>query len=95
MSAGSVADSTPFAALTPDAVLDAAEALDLRPDGRLSLPYQITMATAAKLRTADAATVDDKLIISTETALMHLSEAISSTFLGRNEPIEAREELPS
>jgi len=26
---------------------------------------------------------------------MHLSEAISGTFLGRNEPIEAREELPS
>jgi hypothetical protein len=26
---------------------------------------------------------------------MHLSEAISSTFLGRNEPAETREELPS
>jgi hypothetical protein len=26
---------------------------------------------------------------------MHLSEAISSTFLGRNEPVETREELPS
>jgi uncharacterized alpha-E superfamily protein len=67
----------------------------MRPDGRLSLPYQITMATAAKLRTADAATIADTLIQSTETALMHLSEAISSTFLGRNEPIETREELPS
>jgi uncharacterized alpha-E superfamily protein len=67
----------------------------MRPDGRLALPYQITMATAAKLRTADAARVDDNLILSTETALLHLSEAISSTFLGRNEPVEAREELPS
>jgi uncharacterized circularly permuted ATP-grasp superfamily protein/uncharacterized alpha-E superfamily protein len=67
----------------------------MRPDGRLALPYQITMATAAKLRTTDAARVDDNLIVSTETALLHLSEAISSTFLGRNEPVEAREELPS
>jgi uncharacterized circularly permuted ATP-grasp superfamily protein/uncharacterized alpha-E superfamily protein len=67
----------------------------MRSDGRLSLPRQISMATAAKLRTADAARVDDRLLLSTETALMHLSEAISSTFLGRNEPIETREELPS
>jgi uncharacterized circularly permuted ATP-grasp superfamily protein/uncharacterized alpha-E superfamily protein len=67
----------------------------MRPDGRLSLPRQISMATAAKLRTADAARIDDNLILATETALMHLSEAISSTFLGRNEPLEAREELPS
>src|SRR5262249_7089520 len=67
----------------------------MRPDGRLSLPRQISMATAAKLRTADAAQIDDKLILATETALMHLSEAISSTFLGRNEPLETREELPS
>ena len=64
-------------------------------DGRLSLPRQISMATAAKLRTADAARVDDNLILATEIALMHLSEAISSTFLGRNEPSETREELPS
>ncbi len=68
---------------------------DTRRDGRLSLPRQISMATAARLRTADAARVDDRLIIATETALLHLSEAISSTFLGRNEPAETREELPS
>jgi len=67
----------------------------MRPDGRLSLPRQISMATAAKLRTADAAQIEDKLVLATETALMHLSEAISSTFLGRNEPLETREELPS
>ena len=60
-----------------------------------SLPRQISMATAAKLRTADAFTVDDTLILAIETALMHLSEAISSTYLGRNEPVEAREDLPS
>jgi len=67
----------------------------MRPDGRLSLPRQISMATTAKLNTADAARVDDRLILSIENALMHLSEAISSTFLGRNEPVEARDELPS
>jgi uncharacterized circularly permuted ATP-grasp superfamily protein/uncharacterized alpha-E superfamily protein len=67
----------------------------MRSDGRLSLPRQISMATAAKLHTADAARVDDNLILATETALMHLSEAISSTFLGRNEPSETREEMPS
>ncbi len=68
---------------------------DTRRDGRLSLPRQISMATAARLRTTDAARVDDRLIVATETALLHLSEAISSTFLGRNEPAETREELPS
>jgi uncharacterized alpha-E superfamily protein len=68
---------------------------DLRPDGRPSLPRQIAMATAARLRTADAARVDDRLIVATESALLDLSEAISSTFLGRNEPAEIQEELPS
>jgi hypothetical protein len=53
------------------------------------------MATAARLRTADAARVDDGLILATETALMHLSEAISSSFLGHAEPAEAREDLPA
>jgi uncharacterized circularly permuted ATP-grasp superfamily protein/uncharacterized alpha-E superfamily protein len=67
----------------------------MRPDGRPSLPRQISMATVAKLRTIEAARVDDRLILSVENALMHLSEAISSTFLGRNEPVETREELPS
>lgn len=68
---------------------------NMRPDGRLSLPRQIALATSAKLRTADAARVDDTMITTTETALMHLSEAISSTFLGRNEPVETHEELPA
>jgi uncharacterized circularly permuted ATP-grasp superfamily protein/uncharacterized alpha-E superfamily protein len=63
--------------------------------GASSLPRQISMATVARLRTAEAARVDDRLILSIENALMHLSEAISSTFLGRNEPAETREELPS
>jgi hypothetical protein len=53
------------------------------------------MATAARLRTADAARVDDTLIVATETALMHLSEAIASSYLGRTEPVETREELPA
>jgi hypothetical protein len=59
------------------------------------MPRQISMATAARLRTADAARVDDGLILATETALMHLSEAISSSFLGHAEPAEAREDLPA
>jgi uncharacterized alpha-E superfamily protein len=68
---------------------------DLRPDGRPSLPRQIALATAARLRTADAVRVDERLITGTEVALLHLAEAISSTYLGRNEPAETREELPS
>jgi uncharacterized circularly permuted ATP-grasp superfamily protein/uncharacterized alpha-E superfamily protein len=68
---------------------------DMRTDGRPSLPRQIALATAAKLRTADARRVDERVITMTETALLHLSEAISSTFLGRNEPAETRAELPS
>ena len=43
----------------------------------------------------DRKRVYDRLITATETALLHLSEAVSSTFLGRNEPAETREELPS
>jgi uncharacterized circularly permuted ATP-grasp superfamily protein/uncharacterized alpha-E superfamily protein len=66
-----------------------------RPDGRPSLPRQIAMATAVKIGTADAALVDDELILTIETALMHLSEAISSAFLGHQEPIEAHEDLPA
>jgi uncharacterized circularly permuted ATP-grasp superfamily protein/uncharacterized alpha-E superfamily protein len=68
---------------------------DMRADGRPSLPRQIAMATAARLRTADAMRVDDPLIVGTEIALLHLSEAIASTYLGRNEPAETREEVPS
>jgi uncharacterized circularly permuted ATP-grasp superfamily protein/uncharacterized alpha-E superfamily protein len=68
---------------------------DLRADGRPSLPRQIAMATAARLRTADATRADDRLITAAETALEDLHEAISSTYLGRNEPMETREELPS
>jgi uncharacterized circularly permuted ATP-grasp superfamily protein/uncharacterized alpha-E superfamily protein len=68
---------------------------DMRTDGRPSLPRQIALATAARLRTADARRVDGRVITVTETALLHLSEAVSSTFLGRNEPVETWEELPS
>jgi uncharacterized circularly permuted ATP-grasp superfamily protein/uncharacterized alpha-E superfamily protein len=68
---------------------------NMRPDGRLSLPRQISMATVTKLRTTDAARVDDALMVTIETALMHLSEVISSDYLGRNEPVEAHEELPA
>jgi uncharacterized alpha-E superfamily protein len=79
-----------------DQIEDHLDALPhMRADGRLSLPRQISMATAAKLRTADAAQVDEALIATVVTALLHLSEAISSTYLGRTEPDETREELPA
>ncbi len=66
-----------------------------RPDGRLSLPRQIAMATAARLRTADAAKVGDDFIVTVETALMHLSEAISTAYLGRSETTGGNEDLPA
>jgi hypothetical protein len=53
------------------------------------------LATAARLHTADALRVDERLTTGTEVALLHLAEAISSTYLGRNEPAETREELLS
>ena len=68
----------------------------LRPDGRLSLPRQIAMAAATALRATDAAQVTDNLILSTETALMNLSEAISATYLGHSEqPNTGSDELPA
>jgi hypothetical protein len=37
----------------------------------------------------------ERQFLAIETTLMHLSVAISSAYLGRNEPVEAREDLPS
>jgi uncharacterized circularly permuted ATP-grasp superfamily protein/uncharacterized alpha-E superfamily protein len=67
----------------------------LRPDGRLSLPRQIAMAAATALRSTDAAQVTDDLILSTELALMNLSEAISATYLGHSEQPATIDELPA
>ncbi|HEY1981348.1 MAG TPA: circularly permuted type 2 ATP-grasp protein [Xanthobacteraceae bacterium] len=57
--------------------------------GRLSPVQQIAAAIATRLRTADAATIDDSLIVDIEQSLMKLSDAISSSFLTNNERSEA------
>jgi uncharacterized circularly permuted ATP-grasp superfamily protein/uncharacterized alpha-E superfamily protein len=56
--------------------------------GRLSPVQQIAAAIATRLRTADATSVDERLIMDIEDSLMKLSDAISSTFLTSNERSE-------
>jgi uncharacterized alpha-E superfamily protein len=58
-------------------------------DGRLSPSQQIAASVATALRTADAAKLDDALIVGTEDALMKLSETIGSSHLTHNERSEA------
>lgn len=53
--------------------------------GRLSPVQQIAASIATRLRTADAAKLDDALIVEVETGLMKLSEVIASTYLTHNE----------
>jgi uncharacterized alpha-E superfamily protein len=57
--------------------------------GRLSPVQQIAAAIATRLRTADAAQVDDALIMELEQALMKLSDAIGATYLTSNERSDA------
>lgn len=57
--------------------------------GRLSPVQQIAAAIATRLRTADAAAVDDALILGIEDALMKLSDAISAAYLANNERSDA------
>ncbi len=57
--------------------------------GRLSPVQQIAASVATRLRTADAAKVDDALIMELEQALMTLSDAISGTYLTSNERSDA------
>jgi uncharacterized circularly permuted ATP-grasp superfamily protein/uncharacterized alpha-E superfamily protein len=54
-------------------------------DGRLSPVQQIAAAVATRLRTANAAAIDDALIFEIEESLMRLSDAISAAFLTNNE----------
>jgi uncharacterized circularly permuted ATP-grasp superfamily protein/uncharacterized alpha-E superfamily protein len=56
--------------------------------GRLSPVQQIAAAIATRLRTANAATIDDSLIVDIEQSLMKLSDAISSSFLTNNQRSE-------
>jgi uncharacterized circularly permuted ATP-grasp superfamily protein/uncharacterized alpha-E superfamily protein len=60
-------------------------ALPKRSGDRLSPVQQIAVSIGARLRTADAATIDDALLLEVEQALMKLSDAISSAYLNSNE----------
>jgi len=53
--------------------------------GRLSPVQQIAAAIATRLRTAEAAAVDDGLLTEVEQTLMKLSDAISAAYLTNNE----------
>jgi uncharacterized alpha-E superfamily protein len=57
--------------------------------GRLSPVQQIAASIATQLRTADAAKIDDALIVELEQALMKLSDAISGAYLTSNERSDA------
>jgi len=46
---------------------------------------QIAASIATRLRTADAAKIDDALIVDIEHSLMKLSDAISAAYLTNNE----------
>ena len=60
-------------------------ALPKRSGGRLSPVQQIAASVATRLRTAEAAAVDDGLLTEVEQMLMKLSDAISAAYLTNNE----------
>jgi uncharacterized alpha-E superfamily protein len=57
--------------------------------GRLSPVQQIAAAIATRLRTSDAAAIDDALLIDLEQSLMKLSDAIGAAYLTSHERSEA------
>ena len=57
--------------------------------GRLSPVQQIAAAIATRLRTVEAAAIDEALIVDIEQALMKLSDAITAAYLTNNERSEA------
>ena len=57
--------------------------------GRLSPVQQIAAAIATRLRTVEAAAIDEALIIDTEQALMKLSDAVTAAYLTNNERADA------
>jgi uncharacterized circularly permuted ATP-grasp superfamily protein/uncharacterized alpha-E superfamily protein len=56
--------------------------------GRLSPVQQIAASIATRLRTVDAAAIDETLLIDTEQALMKLSDAVTAAYLANNERSE-------
>jgi uncharacterized alpha-E superfamily protein len=57
--------------------------------GRLSSVQQIAASIATRLRTADAAKIDNALIFDVESTLMKLSDAVTAYYLTHNERFEA------
>jgi uncharacterized circularly permuted ATP-grasp superfamily protein/uncharacterized alpha-E superfamily protein len=57
-------------------------------DSRLSPPEQIASALATRMRTAEAAAVDENALIDAENALMRLSDVIGSTYFTSHERTE-------
>ncbi len=57
--------------------------------GRLSPVQQIVASIATRLRTVDAAAIDEALIVETEQSLMKLSDAVGAAYLSNNERSEA------
>jgi uncharacterized alpha-E superfamily protein len=57
--------------------------------GRLSPAQQIAVSIATRLRTVEAATIDEALIIDTEQSLMKLSDAITASYLTNYERSES------
>jgi uncharacterized circularly permuted ATP-grasp superfamily protein/uncharacterized alpha-E superfamily protein len=58
-------------------------------DSRLSPPEQIASALATRMRTAEAASIDENALIDAENALMRLSDVIGSTYFTSHERTEA------
>ena len=57
-------------------------------EGRLSPAQQVAAGIATRLRTIDANKIDSALVVDIESALMKLSDAISSAFLTNNKQTE-------
>jgi uncharacterized alpha-E superfamily protein len=57
--------------------------------GRLSSVQQIAASIATRLRTGDAAKIDNALIFDVESTLMKLSDAVTAYYLTHNERFEA------
>ncbi len=60
--------------------------------GRLSPAQQVAAAIATRLRTLEAAAIDEALIIDIEQSLMKLSDAITAAYLGSNARSESTSE---
>lgn len=58
-------------------------------EGRLSPPEQVASALAAKMRTTDAAAIDESVLIEAENALMKLSDLIGANYFTSRERTEA------